>query len=565
MVMKNGKTESKSFLKDNQGAALIIIILIGITLTILGTTAVIISTNETKSSSNQRNYYTAFYAADGGANQSLYLLRNAINLNLQENIGSVTNGSTINQYVTNNDSSGFLGAYAGFTKIDNQTATLPQINGSLGRGNYSSSITVTANGSPTKPDSDVYLFPYNYIIKSEGIGLNNAKSHITLRGSFQVTIKRATFARFALFTDDQRNAAGARVWFTNRTNFNGPVHTNGRLNFARNPSATFTAPVTSAGRGCSTCPASKVANFYNDGAIQTLDADRNGNKDMPIFQAGFKRGVDVISLPNLTSADIQRKRALGLNDSDPIPNKTNGVYVETQGGMIKGGIYIKGPSSSLTMGIDAQGNGQYTISQGSTVTVITVNRKTNQTAVQTGTSTNTYTGLLNGMIFNDGGNITSLSGKVQRDSQVTIVSSNSINITNDIKYEDYTPGSTVNALGTQNILGIVSWDGNVTISTASPDNINVHATVMAVNGEFTVTNYSTGSPRGMATVLGGVIEKFYGAFGTFSGDVQKSGYGRNFVYDERMGQGSSPPYFPTTGNFSSQQSGLENTPIWKED
>ena len=564
--MKGGKKmSSKFFLKDNQGSALIIVLLIGIVLTMLGTTAVIISTNETKGGSKQRNYSTAFYAADGGANQSLYLLRNAINLNLQQNIGSVTNGNIINQYITNNDPAGFLGAYAGFTKIDNQTATLPQSNGSLGKGSYSSFITVTANGNPTNPDPDVYLFPYNYIIKSEGIGPNNAKSHITLSGSFQITIRRATFARFALFTDEQKNAAGTNVWFTNSTNFSGPVHTNGRFNFANNPSGTFTDVVTSAGKNCPTCTTSSMANFYNNGSIVSLNSDHNGTKDVPIFSAGFNRGVAAINLPTATDADTQRRRALGLTDAQALtlPSST-GVYVTNQSGSVTGGIYIKG-ASSLTLGTDVLGNARYAIVQGSTTKTITINRTTNQTIVASGSSSTTYSGILNGMIFNDGGDITSLSGTVQRDSQITVASSNNINITNNITYQDFNSGPPVNAAGEQNVMGIVSWNGNVTIGSTTPNNINIHATVMAVNGEFTVTNYSSGSPRGVATVLGGVIEKTYGAFGTFSGTTPVSGYGRNFVYDRRMAQGLSPPYFPTTSSFTSQQIGLENTPVWKED
>ena len=85
------------------------------------------------------------------------------------------------------------------------------------------------------------------------------------------------------------------------------------------------------------------------------------------------------------------------------------------------------------------------------------------------------------------------------------------------------------------------------------------------NGVFTVDNYRTPPSRGTATLLGGVITDFYGPFGTFSGGQQRSGYGRNFVYDERMLEGTTPPFFPFLTNFTSfDNGGLDNRLIWQD-
>jgi hypothetical protein len=73
---------------------------------------------------------------------------------------------------------------------------------------------------------------------------------------------------------------------------------------------------------------------------------------------------------------------------------------------------------------------------------------------------------------------------------------------------------------------------------------------MAHNGVFTVDNYNSGVCRGTATLLGGVITDFYGAFGTFSGS-SRTGYGRDFIYDSRVLEGISPPYFPYMSNYTS--------------
>jgi len=106
----------------------------------------------------------------------------------------------------------------------------------------------------------------------------------------------------------------------------------------------------------------------------------------------------------------------------------------------------------------------------------------------------------------------------------------------------------------------------VRIGTTAPDDINVHAVVMAPNGVFTVDNYDSGASRGTAILLGGVISGWYGAFGTFSGTSgMRTGYGRNFVYDNRVLQGMAPPYFPYMDKFTiDNPAGLSRRPLWRE-
>src|SRR6185503_16201366 len=100
------------------------------------------------------------------------------------------------------------------------------------------------------------------------IGRTIGQARIVLvTGDFTVRVQQDNFAKYALFTNDQRMADGTLVWFNNRTNFYGPVHTNGRLNFALNPSATFAKEVTQH---------ELTAVFYNNGTNLQLAADRNG-------------------------------------------------------------------------------------------------------------------------------------------------------------------------------------------------------------------------------------------------------------------------------------------------
>ncbi|MFA4842734.1 MAG: hypothetical protein WC658_02750, partial [Candidatus Omnitrophota bacterium] len=154
-----------------------------------------------------------------------------------------------------------------------------------------------------------------------------------------------------------------------------------------------------------------------------------------------------------------------------------------------------------------------------------------------------------GVLIYSNDSISSLSGQVQEDALVTVSSERDVVITNSIAYEKdpRIPGNENYA----NLLGVIAWGGNVRIGTTAPSNININGIMMAPHGVFTVDNYQTRPPSGAANLLGGAITDFYGPFGTFSGTTQVSGYGRNFVYDTRMLQGSAPPYFPYMKNYTS--------------
>ena len=80
---------------------------------------------------------------------------------------------------------------------------------------------------------------------------------------------------------------------------------------------------------------------------------------------------------------------------------------------------------------------------------------------------------------------------MQEDTEITISAGDNIIITDNVEYANYTPAVgnpgdagyvPPNATGADNLLGLVSWAGDVRISTSAPDDINVHGTVMARNG-----------------------------------------------------------------------------------
>ena len=503
----------------------------------------------------------ADFLAESGANHALSELRERIGVDLDSGIGQITDTATIHNYYTSDDAVGFLEDYAGFT-VDGSEATLTLTPLTLITevdGSYNAEIIITSAAAVENPGSDSYVFYYDYVVR--GIGTSTAISpnivkQVSLTGSFSVNVIRDNFARYALFTDHHTSPSGGTVWFTDFTNYFGPVHTNERFSFAYNPSASFTGEATQA---------FDTARFYNDRSPILLDDDNNADIDVPIFDVGFERGVQGPALQASIDPDSVKQQALGTAEEPGVP----GVYVPILEGAVTGGIYSPGPISSLVIG--TAGSQQcYTVQQGGTTTVITTDYGANTTTVQVGGDINTYTGIPDGkddegILFYSGGNIENLSGTVPAGVTATIASEGDIIITGHIRYQNYNHTKPISATGYTNMLGILSFGGDIRIGANAPKNIDIHATIMAPAGIFTVDDYTVGKPRGTATVLGSIITSYYGPFGTFYGGKLYSGYGRNFVYDERVLLGQTPPYFIYMTNFVASDYGLDDRPLWRKD
>jgi hypothetical protein len=115
----------------------------------------------------------------------------------------------------------------------------------------------------------------------------------------------------------------------------------------------------------------------------------------------------------------------------------------------------------------------------------------------------------------------------------------------------------------QNVLGIVSWglgmSGGVRLSAALDGNLDTHGMVFVANlsgnaepsGQFSFDD-PTGDYRGISTVVGGVVQKTMGTFGSPGSNL---GYARDWVYDERLRyRALSPPAFPGFPNFTAATS-----------
>lgn len=570
--MRKIKQKHNGSRTNEHGAALIIVLFVMTVLLGLSNIFVARTINERNITNRERENAKAFYAAHGGTQAGLDGLDNLINNFLNDTIAS-SNPSSVISYTTSRVNSGDgIGWLVYSVRDSNNVPALTQ-NGdqaeytvnstAIGDNTYQYKIVIMEKSDPVTVTPDVWDFPYNYRIESTG-ATGTTSGRVLLSGDFAVRVQRDNFAKYSLFTNSQTTQAGTNVWFTDKTRFAGPVHTNARFNFALNPSGTFDDVITQK---------DQLTRFYNNGSSVNLDAAFNGTRDVPVFNNTFTRNAGTITLSSLSQQTDMENQAKGGQTFS-----SNGIYVPNNGSSLTGGIYVRG-DGTVNMSVDGGNNAVYTVTQGGTTRTITVN-KTNNTTMVVGSTTNTYNGIPDGiddvgtLIYATGG-ITSLAGTVQQDTQMTVASAGDMSITNNITYQDFTPGvgtpGTVGyvpptADGTTNLLGLVSWGGNVRISTSAPNDINVHSTILARQGVFQVDSYSSGAPRGTATLLGGIISDDYGAFGTFNGTTgqQVSGYGRNFVYDTRMDVGTAPPYFPSLNTFIAFTNGITDKIVWQE-
>jgi hypothetical protein len=475
---------------------------------------------------------------------------------------------------------------------------------------------------------NAYEIFYKYQVTSNGQVSPRFRRQVILSGNFSIQLTLQSFALYALFTDVHTTPTGNPIWFTSNTSFKGPVHTNGEFRFAFFP--TFTSRVESVNSRAwynNTGNPLELATTENVQNGTRIDAplvppDPNPQAATP---ANFTLAAPSVPLPN--SPFNQQGVSIGRNPADSsavtvaqitgaIPELTgsgsvpDGVYVPVvdsnancrsdSGEAMKGGIYVQGNLQKMTMSVSGN-TAVYTLAHtNGTTTTVTVDRTNNQTVVTSnawrpppsgsgcpsaapGPSTRAFTGVPKGwqgpgspnatMIFVNG-NVNSLSGTLQQIEQTTIAASGSITISGNVQYQT-PPNPSDPTSNPTNVLGLYASNGDIIISPSAPNNVIIQAVLMAgnatsgYNSSVYVQNYNSGSPRGSVNLLGGLIEKYYGPFGTFNAQTgqQQTGYGRAFTYDTRMSRGFTPPYFPTTNLYvvgSGSQKLEQIKPAWRE-
>jgi hypothetical protein len=397
-------------------------------------------------------------------------------------------------------------------------------------------------------------FNFRYRSVAQGTGMLGSVRNVISEGNLRLSASRGSFADFLIFTDFHVTPDNLDIWFYTSGHFDGRVHSNSQLRFAQFP--TFEDLVTSV---------VQQARYYNNGNPRNLDADRNGNVDVPNFYGGFHRGVPRIDLPS--NSFSQERAALGLSavDTTSIPLATkkimlglpagpsaipNGIYVPHSGAVVTGGLYVVGNTTNFRMSLDPSGFQQYQLTDQSGITKrVVLDKIHTRTKIYQGTDSTIYDGLPRGIAYIAGG-ITGLGGgarvggnpppAVEENTQLTITATGDITVDRDITYERFD--------GSQSVLGIFSSGGDIRITTTAPNDLRMDAYVIATGatGAYEVDSYDRGSYRGQVHLRGGAVQRYYGAFGTFDDHGNQTGYGRDFRYDRR---GMVPPYYPLTPVF----------------
>lgn len=175
--------------------------------------------------------------------------------------------------------------------------------------------------------SQTYALPFVMVAEAS---LGQARRNIVLQGEYRFTIGRSSFARYALFTNVHALPNGTGVWFTDRTLFDGPVHTNGHFRFYRSP--WFGGEVTSAGclsPGSQSCQGQTVpgAYFYGEGFVRDRNMQPSAARPSyrnpygthaPEFTAGVDWNASFIPLPPNSQDQRTAAQESGLYFSDDI-------------------------------------------------------------------------------------------------------------------------------------------------------------------------------------------------------------------------------------------------------
>ncbi|MCL0106008.1 PilX N-terminal domain-containing pilus assembly protein [Thermodesulfovibrionales bacterium] len=148
----------------------------------------------------------------------------------------------------------------------------------------------------------------------------------------------------------------------------------------------------------------------------------------------------------------------------------------------------------------------------------------------------------NGVLYVDGGTLR-ISGTLR--GQLTAGSERNIIITGDLVYNTdprIDPTS-------QDMLGLVAGN-NVVVYRHAGHDVEINASIMAIDGSFIAERWWRRPPRGTLTVYGGIIQDSRGPVGTFNRATgqRRSGFAKDYHYDLRL-MNNAPPFFPTTGDY----------------
>ncbi len=365
--------------------------------------------------------------------------------------------------------------------------------------------TLCSNTTLTTPacsSPNIVSGTYRVTVTPNGVFGSSRRFIISVKGTsgqvsrtVNATIQTDNFARFAYFSDTEHYGQGwwrTPVWFISGDQIWGPTHTNGHYHVSGSP--TFYD---------STASTDNFLTYYHGGLPD----------DNPQFIGGLTMGADPIPMPS---------QAIALHNAG-----------------VQGGIVYNGN------------------------TTIVLNSNGTMTVTNSQANCNPCTGVAkpaNNALYVAGGDLT-ISGILN--GSLTVGSNRNIIIPDNLTYNTLPAGSSFCPTGatvandgsgracssSADKMGVIA-EKQVIISASAPYNMEIDASVMAMDKSFLVENWDSGSAKGNLKVFGGIIQNQRGPVGTFNSNTNSisTGYGKSYIYDSRFTT-SPPDFFPQTGDY----------------
>ncbi len=599
--ISTSKFRGRALRKDQRGITLITTLMLLLLMTAMALTMVLSVSSDMLINGYYRNFRGAFYAADSGLNIVRQDMVNQVVAAVPATFGAtvapipVGTDAAVQTYMTT--------TYGSSTKLN------------LGQGAKSwpesykiTSATLSLAANPPQPTTDkdvngnitAYHYVYNYTLTAVGQSQGSEAATLIDSGSLIVNATlvpaggtKTSFAGWGMFIDQWAICSGGILVPGTIT---GPTFTNGAWTFGTTGSYIFTDAVGSHSANAGyqfTAKCDQVAASSDKLGSQTIK---------PTFQAGFNLAQPSVPLP---PNDYSQQRAVldskgtdtspvtknDLNNSlrdinkAPYPNSgaTSGVFlpytVDSSGNAAfnGGGIYVEG-SASVTLSTSGASAQVYTITQGTTTTVVTIDNLAGTTTVASGGNTLTINGVptqkdsTTGSITRDAtmlyvnGSITSLSGPgqgqtaLQDTTALTITAASNVTITGDILYKTEPVTTTQNQIiagssppccaGTPadtlipgndhgQVLGIYTATGDIQLKNSqSNSNLEIDASIATISQGGTGGLVNVGKAINTLTIVGGRIQNNIKSINSTT---------RNVYFDRRFAlNGFAPPWFPST-------------------
>lgn len=635
-------------LPRQSGIALITVLFLTILMTVLGLTMVMTVNSDMFINGYYGNTRASFYAADSGMNIARqYLInqvRSAVSTHACLGYGTAASDTACRTKPLDETTAPGTALTALLSSFSTFSA------GALNTGNainsWPSSFVIantadctnafTAAGAPTPTSATVngvtlytkYLYTFTYKLCATGTATATGGTTALQRSAVQesgtitlsVSVNDApppTFAGYGAFIHNYTPCSAPLVPGI----FSGPTFTNGAWQLYNGGPYIFTDPVGQANANIDywingSCHPSTASSYpginvtFEQGlqlgqAAVPLPKNMFSQKWAAIdgMGCGEATGPDCVSGGGSapTNAQLHTYMKDVYGNSYPSGGTSSGVYLAYSGSTLgagtttgyAGGIYVQGNAAIvLTPTTDGSGNAtqSYTITQGSTYTIVTTNPVANTTTICTTTgpksttcsgTTQVLTGIPENLVSTPGsatpstmlyvnGTITGLTGQsegaaaIQSNAMVTIAGSGDIDITGDLRYTvepvtvntaDTIVSATYNANAT-NVLGVFTASGNIQLSSPYADkNLEVDGSLAAVGA------MTSDTPAGLctSTTCGFTVSGSINTFTNVGGQSQTNIFAANMTtqntyYDRRFttwNNGSfSPPWFPSITNSS---------------